>query len=111
MKFSPLPRINARLTLVLSGRIPRRLRLPILLGMLLSTPTLWAKQTGTSSDLEARLKEVESALRKPWPQHCMLTGSVVHFRSARKSKRKFRLTVSAISLPWREAENGFASCA
>jgi hypothetical protein len=31
------------------------------LGMLLSTPTLWAKQTGTSSDLEARLKEGESA--------------------------------------------------
>lgn len=64
MKFCPLPRSNALLTLVLSGRIPRRLILPILLGMLLSTPTLWAKQTGTSSDLEARLKEVESAFAK-----------------------------------------------
>jgi len=95
MKFSPLPRINALLTLVLSGRIPRRLILPILLGMLLSTPTLWAKQTCTSSDLEARLKE-NQPLRKPWPQHCTLTGSVVHFRSTRKSKRKFRLTVSSI---------------
>jgi hypothetical protein len=77
MKFFPHPRIKALLTLILTGQIPRRLRLLFLLGMFLPSPTLCAQQTNAPSDmspqtaqlllqrmdqLEAKVKELEAAL-------------------------------------------------
>jgi hypothetical protein len=59
----------------------------------------------------ARLKEVDAALTKALAAALHAGGVSGTFSLGQKSKRKFRLTVSAISLPWREAENGFASCA
>jgi hypothetical protein len=76
MKFFPHPRIKALLTPMLTGQIPRRLRL-LLLGMFLPSPILCAPQNNAPSDmnpqtaqlllqrmdqLEARVKELEAAL-------------------------------------------------
>jgi hypothetical protein len=79
MKYSTLPPFRGLLVLQHPGRARGKRMLPLLLGMLLSTPILWAQQTDTPSDLnqqtaqallqridqlEARLKEVEAALSK-----------------------------------------------
>src|SRR6267142_438921 len=77
MKYSTLPRIKALLALIFAGRIPRKLKLPLLLGMFLTSPILCAQQSSTPSDmnpqttqlllqrmdqLEAKVRELEAAL-------------------------------------------------
>jgi hypothetical protein len=77
MKFSPLPRIKALLTLILRGRMPRSLRLPLLLWMFLPSTLLCAQQANSLSEmnpqtaqlllqrmdqLEAKVRELEAAL-------------------------------------------------
>ena len=77
MKYSTFPRIKALLALIFAGRIPRKLKLPLLLGMFLTSPILCAQQSSTPSDmnpqttqlllqrmdqLEAKVRELEAAL-------------------------------------------------
>jgi hypothetical protein len=77
MKDSTLPRIKVLLALIFAGRIPRKLKLPLLLGMFLTSPILCAQQSNTPSDmnpqttqlllqrmdqLEAKVRELEAAL-------------------------------------------------
>src|SRR5437016_10068423 len=91
MKFSTLPPIKALLAVIFAGRIPRMLKLLLLLGMFLTSPNLYAQQTNAPSDmnpqtaqlllhrmdqLEATVRELRAALAqvtaaspKPTPRH------------------------------------------
>src|SRR5258708_14791771 len=77
MKYFTFPRIKALLALIFAGRIPRKLKLPLLLGMFMNSPILCAQQSNTPPDmnpqttqlllqrmdqLEAKVRELEAAL-------------------------------------------------
>jgi hypothetical protein len=79
--------------------------------MLLGTPTLWAKQPCTSSDLEARLKEVESAFAKTLAPALHADGVGGTFSLGPEVKTEIPAYSVGDQFTWREAENGFASCA
>src|SRR6266446_6355025 len=79
MKYSTLPQIRALFAMKLIGRMCGRLMFPLLLGMVMSTPLLYAQQFAAPSDLnqqtsqfllrridqlEGRVTELEAALAK-----------------------------------------------
>src|SRR6202158_5479291 len=72
MKYSTLPRIKALLALIFAGRIPRKLKLPLLLGMFLTAPVLCAQQTNAPSDMNPqtaqlllqRMDQLEATVRE-----------------------------------------------
>src|SRR5256884_4262729 len=72
MKFSPLPPIKALLAVIFAGRIPRMLKLSLLLGMLLTSPNLYAQQTNAPSDINPqtaqlllqRMDQLEATVRE-----------------------------------------------
>src|SRR2546429_9719576 len=62
MKYSTLPRIKALRALILTGRIPGMLKLPLLLGMFLTCPILYAQQTSAPTDMN--LQTAQSLLER-----------------------------------------------
>src|SRR6267378_3196530 len=72
MKYSTLPRIKALLALIFAGRMPRMLTLPLLLGMFLISPNLYAQQTNAPSDMNPqtaqlllqRMDQLEATVRE-----------------------------------------------
>src|ERR1700674_1061828 len=72
MKYSTLPRIKALLALISAGRIPRKLKLPLLLGMFLTAPLLCAQQTNAPPDMNPqtaqlllqRMDQLEATVRE-----------------------------------------------
>src|SRR5260370_18066416 len=72
MKYSTLPRIKALLALIFAGRIPRMLKLPLLLGTFLTSPVLCAQQTNAPSDMNPqtvqlllqRMDQLEATVRE-----------------------------------------------
>src|SRR5437016_12871296 len=72
MKFSTLPPIKALLAVIFAGRIPRMLKLLLLLGMLLTSPNLYAQQTNAPSDINPqtaqlplqRMDQLEATVRE-----------------------------------------------
>ena len=72
MKYSTLPRIKALLALIFAGRIPRMLKMPLFLGIFLTSPNLYAQQTNASSDMNPqtaqlllqRMDQLEATVRE-----------------------------------------------
>src|SRR6266513_442628 len=72
MKFSTLPPIKALLAMIFAGRIPRMLKLPLVLGMFLTSPNLYAQQTNAPSDMNPqtaqlllqRMDQLEATVRE-----------------------------------------------
>ena len=72
MKFSTLPPIKALLVVIFAGRIPRMLKLSLLLGMFLTSPNLYAQQTNAPSDMNPqtaqlllqRMDQLEATVRE-----------------------------------------------
>jgi len=72
MKYSTLPRIQALLALILTGRMHRMLKWPLLLVMFLTCPILCAQQTNTPADMNPqtaqllleRMDQLEATVRE-----------------------------------------------
>src|ERR1700693_2491517 len=72
MKYSTLPRIKALLALIFAGRIPRMLKMPLFLGIFLTSPNLYAQQTNAPSDMNPqtaqlllqRMDQLEATVRE-----------------------------------------------
>src|SRR5467141_3369970 len=72
MKFSTLPRSKTLLAVIFAGRIPRMLKLPLLFGMFLTSPNVYAQQTNAPSDMNPqtaqlllqRMDQLEATVRE-----------------------------------------------